>query len=86
MEQKSSQNDTQIGAKIGAGRAPWKKSKLDAQNVKIQRKYVDFNDFQPPQKGPKKRRTMTLKNVPFWPPKFGFRAILLGPPLFRISL
>ena len=54
MEQKSSQNDTQIGAKIGAWRAPRKKPKLDAQNVEILRKYVDFSDLKPPQKGPKK--------------------------------
>ena len=52
MEQKSTQNDPQIGAKIGTRSAPGKKSKIDAKTVKIHRKYVDLSDFQPPQKAP----------------------------------
>ena len=56
MKQKSSKNDTQIDAKTGAGKASGKKSKLDAQNVEIPHKYVDFSDLKPPPKGAKKRR------------------------------
>ena len=35
MEQKSKQNDPQIGAKIGTRSAPGKKSKKNAKTVKI---------------------------------------------------
>ena len=82
MEQKSSENDIQIGAKIGAGKAPWKKSKLEAQNVEIHCKYVDFSDFQHPQKGSEKRRKRILKKAPPWLPKPGFPQISVGPLLF----
>ena len=82
MDQKSTQNDHQIGAKIGTRSAPGKKSKINAKIVKIHRKYVDLNDFQPPQKAPRKRRKLTLKKAPFRLPKLGFRTISLGPPLF----
>ena len=82
MVQKSKQKHPQIGTKMGTRSAPGKKSKINAKTVKIHRKYVDLNDFQPPQKAPEKRLKRTIKKTPFWLPKPGFRPISLGPPLF----
>ena len=82
MEQKSKQNDPQIGTKMGTRSAPGKKSKINAKTFKIHCKYVELSDFHPPQKDLEKRSKRTLKKTPFWLPKPGFRPISLGPPLF----
>ena len=80
MEQKSKQNDPQIGTKMGSRSAPGKKSKINAKTVKIHSKYVDLNDFHPPQKAPENRLKRTSKRHLSGSPNLDFDDFAWTPP------
>ena len=65
---------------MGSRSAPGKKTKINAKTLKIHRKYVDLNDFHPPQKAPEKRPKRTIKRHLSGSPNLDFDRFRLDPP------